>query len=223
MIRLKLLILSIISLNLLILPVYADTVSKITVKELIVKHAKEMGIEPALALSIAKTESGFNHSTKSRYGAVGVFQLMPKTANKLGYNPYKVADNIKGGITYYKMMYKMFGSIELALAAYNAGPGNVKKYNGMPPFSETKKFVAKIMQDYKNFKVNPDPSMIPKQETVEVSNTEEEETVAAAETNTEESLAMVEEKAKQEELAKQEEFRREQRTVINSFLAEQAI
>jgi len=221
MIRLKLLILSIISLNLLILPVNADTVSKITVKELIVKHAKEMGIEPALALSIAKTESGFNHETKSRYGAVGVFQLMPRTANKLGYNPYKVSDNIKGGIAYYKMMYKMFGSMELALAAYNAGPGNVKKYNGMPPFSETKKFVAKIMHDYNNFKVNPDPSMIVKQEEVEVSSNENEE--VAAENNNEESLAMVEEKAKQEELAKQEEFRREQITVINSFLAEQAI
>ncbi|MBR6164057.1 lytic transglycosylase domain-containing protein [bacterium] len=220
MIRVKLLIPLIISLNLLILPAFADTVSKVTVKELIVKHAKEMGIEPALALSIAKTESGFNHSTKSRYGAVGVFQLMPRTANKMGFNPYKVSDNIKGGITYYKMMYKMFGSVELALAAYNAGPGNVKKYNGMPPFSETKKFVAKIMQDYNNFKVNPDPSMVAKQET-EVSNTETAEVQEAQET--EETLAMIEEKQKQEELAKQEEFRREQRTVINSFLAEQAI
>ncbi len=222
MIRAKLLILSIIFLNLLILPADADTVSKVTVKELIVKHAKEMGIEPALALSIAKTESGFNHSTKSRYGAVGVFQLMPRTANKMGFNPYKVTDNIKGGITYYKMMYKMFGSMELALAAYNAGPGNVKKYNGMPPFSETKKFVAKIMQDYNNFKVNPDPSMVAKQET-EVSNTETAEGQETVKTENEESLAMLEEKAKQEELAKQEEFRREQRTVINSFLAQQAI
>ena len=148
MIRVKLLIPLIISLNLLILPAFADTVSKVTVKELIVKHAKEMGIEPALALSIAKTESGFNHSTKSRYGAVGVFQLMPRTANKMGFNPYKVSDNIKGGITYYKMMYKMFGSVELALAAYNAGPGAVDKYGTVPPYGETQNYVKSILANY---------------------------------------------------------------------------
>ena len=110
----------------------ADAVSKVTVKELIVKHSMEMGIDPALALSIAQKESNFCHESRSKYGAVGVFQLMPRTAKKLGYNPYKINENIKGGIAYYKMMYKMFGSIELALAAYNAGPGNVKKYNGIP-------------------------------------------------------------------------------------------
>lgn len=137
----------------------ADAVSTVTVKELIVKHSHEMGIDPAIALSIAKAESGFCHDKRSRYGAVGVFQLMPKTAKKLGYNPYHIQDNIKGGIAYYKMMYKMFGSMELALAAYNAGPGNVKKYNGVPPFTETKRFVSSIMKNYKHMKVNPDPAM----------------------------------------------------------------
>ena len=63
-------------------------------------------------------------------GAVGIFQLMPSTARRMGLNPYSLDDNIKGGIMYYKSMYKMFGSMELALAAYNAGPGNVKKYGG---------------------------------------------------------------------------------------------
>ncbi len=135
----------------------AQAVSKITVKELIVKHSIEMGLDPALALSIAKAESGFCHDKKSKYGAIGVFQLMPATAKKMGYNPYHINENIKGGITYYKMMYKMFGSIELALAAYNAGPGNVKKYNGIPPFQETRKFVSSIMNSYNNLKINPDP------------------------------------------------------------------
>ena len=135
----------------------ADAVSKVTVKELIVKHSMEMGIDPALALSIAQKESNFCHESRSKYGAVGVFQLMPRTAKKLGYNPYKINENIKGGIAYYKMMYKMFGSIELALAAYNAGPGNVKKYNGIPPFKETKRFVSVIMNNYNNLKANPDP------------------------------------------------------------------
>lgn len=134
------------------LPVHA-------IKSLIVKHSVEMGLDPALALSIAKQESGFCHERKSRYGAVGVFQLLPSTAKRIGYNPYRVQDNIKGGIAYYKMMYRMFGSMELALAAYNAGPGNVKKYKGVPPFSETRKFVSSIMNNYKRMKVNPDPAI----------------------------------------------------------------
>jgi len=133
------------------------TVPKVTVKEYIVKHSMEMGIDPALALSIAKLESEFCHEKKSPGGAVGVFQLMPSTAKRLGYNAYYVNDNIKGGLTYYKMMYNKFGSVELALAAYNAGPGNVAKYNGMPPFKETKRFVSSIMSEYNKQKVNPDP------------------------------------------------------------------
>ena len=131
------------------------------IKESIVKHSMEMGVDPALALSIAKKESGFRHELKSPYGAVGVFQILPSTAKKIGYNPYYLNENIKAGLTYYKMMYKMFGSTELALAAYNAGPGNVKKYGGtIPPFKETKRFVNIIMQDYKNMKTNPDPFII---------------------------------------------------------------
>lgn len=135
----------------------AEAVSKVTIKELIVKHSLEMGLDPAMALSIAKAESGFCHEKRSRYGAIGVFQLMPSTAKRMGYNPYHINENIKGGIQYYKLMYKMFGTPELALAAYNAGPGNVKKYKGVPPFNETRKFVASIMNSYNNFKVNPDP------------------------------------------------------------------
>jgi len=131
-----------------------------TVKASIVKHALELGVDPAIALSIARTESGFRHEAKSSHGAVGVFQLMPSTAKKMGLNPYLLNDNIKGGIMYYKMMYKMFGSMELALAAYNAGPGNVKKYNAVPPYAETKRFVNKIMTDYHNYKKNPDPIMV---------------------------------------------------------------
>lgn len=130
------------------------------VKETIVKHSMEMGVDPALALSIAKKESGFKHEIKSKHGAVGVFQLLPSTAKKMGYNPYYLGENIKAGLTYYKMMYKMFGSTELALAAYNAGPGNVKRYGGqIPPYRETKRFVSVIMQDYKDMKINPDPAI----------------------------------------------------------------
>lgn len=128
------------------------------VKATIVKHAIAMGVDPAIALSIARTESGFRHEARSSHGAVGVFQLMPSTARRMGLNPYSLNDNIKGGIMYYKKMYNMFGSVELALAAYNAGPGNVKKYNNsIPPFAETRRFVSKITADVNRQKSTPDP------------------------------------------------------------------
>ena len=142
---------------LLCAPVRAEhSVTK--VKESIVKHSIELGVDPALALSIAKSESGFKHEAKSAHGAVGVFQLMPSTAKRLGVNPYYLSENIKGGLMYYKRMYDMFGSTELALAAYNAGPGTVRRCNRkVPPIRETKRFISKIMTEYRNQKLNPDP------------------------------------------------------------------
>jgi len=138
---------------------YASDIN--TIKATIVKHSIEMGVDPAIALSIARTESGFRHEARSSHGAVGVFQLMPSTARRMGLNAYSLNDNIRGGIMYYKNMYKMFGSMELALAAYNAGPGNVKRYNNtVPPYAETKRFIAKIMTDYNRYKANPDPAML---------------------------------------------------------------
>jgi hypothetical protein len=152
-------ILGIILLTFLVCPcAKADQqISVNRVKEAIVRQSLELGIDPALALSIAKHESKFLHETKSKHGAVGVFQLMPSTARKLGVNPYYMEENIKGGLTYYKKLYQMFGSTELALAAYNAGPGNVKKYNKVPPYSETKKFITRIMTEYNYQKKYPDP------------------------------------------------------------------
>ena len=173
----------------------AEAVSNLSVKQLIVKHSLEMGLDPALALSIAKAESGFCHEKRSRYGAVGVFQLMPSTAKRMGYNPYQLQENIKGGIEYYKKMYKMFGSTELALAAYNAGPGNVKKYNGIPPFMETKKFVSSIMNNYNNLKLHPDPAIAQYKNVLkEISNEISEE-----------------------------DFRMQQEAILKSFLSSQGI
>lgn len=137
--------------------VNAEQISANKIKETIVKQSLEMGIDPALALSIAKHESKFTHEARSRNGAVGVFQLMPSTAKRLGVNPYYMEENVKGGLMYYKRLYQMFGSTELALAAYNAGPGNVKKYNKVPPFTETKRFISGIMTEYNHQKKYPDP------------------------------------------------------------------
>ena len=128
------------------------------VKQNIISQSKAMGVDPAIMLSIAKAESGFNQNARAGNN-VGVFQLSVYTAKNMGINPYDLDDNIKGGIAYYKKMYKMFGSTELALAAYNAGPGNVKKYNGVPPFTETRRFISKIMSNYNKLKLNPDPAI----------------------------------------------------------------
>ncbi len=136
----------------------ASEISENEVKAVIVKHSIELGIDPALGLSIAKTESKFRHNLRSPYGAVGVFQLLPSTARTLGVNPYYLSDNIRGGLLYYKMMYKMFGSTELALAAYNAGPVAVRKQGAVPNVS--KRFVNTIMSDYKYYLNNPDQAIV---------------------------------------------------------------
>ena len=148
-------------LTMLCADVQSATIPEDIVKESIVKQSLEMDIDPALALSIAKKESGFRHELRSSHGAVGVFQLLPSTAKRMGFNPYYLNENIKAGLNYYKLMYKMFGSTELALAAYNAGPGNVKKFGGtIPPYAETRRFVNQIMLEYNRQKINPDPAIV---------------------------------------------------------------
>ena len=121
------------------------------IKQNIINQAKIMGVEPAIVLSIAKTESGFRQDIKSLGGHIGVFQLSPATAKHMGLDPYNVQDNIKGGIMYYKNMLKLFGSMELAVAAYNAGPEAVKRSNNSVP-KHSQQFVSRIMNDYKAYK-----------------------------------------------------------------------
>lgn len=133
----------------------AEAATSHEIKDIIVKTAISMGVDPCVALSIAKQESNFQNHSKNPSGAVGVFQLMPSTARRMGLNPYNLNDNIKGGIMYYQMMYKKFGSVDLALAAYNAGPGNVAKYKGVPPFRETQRFVSNIKTNTKHFQTDP--------------------------------------------------------------------
>ena len=143
---------------LLAMRVEASEVPVNHVKDTIVKHSVEMGVDPALALSLAKAESGYNHKSKSPYGAIGVFQLMPATAKRLGVNPYLLDGNIKGGLMYYKMLYKMFGSTELALAAYHTGPAYVLKHKQPAPCS--RRYVALIMSEYYRLKAHTDPAVI---------------------------------------------------------------
>ena len=121
------------------------------VKQNIIKQAKSMGVDPAIVLSIAKTESGFNQSARGYGGHIWVFQLSHSTAKHMGLDPYNLDDNIKGGIMYYKNMYDKFGSMELAVAAYNSGPEIIRIHNNTIP-KHSRPFVTRIMNDYKNYK-----------------------------------------------------------------------
>jgi hypothetical protein len=108
--------------------------------------AAREGIPPSLFAAVITQESGWNPSAKSPVGARGLTQLMPATAKGLGVtNPDDPVQNLSAGAKYLRMQLDHFGSIPLALAAYNAGPGNVTKYKGVPPFAETQAYVRNIL------------------------------------------------------------------------------
>ncbi|HEY0156091.1 MAG TPA: lytic transglycosylase domain-containing protein [Thermoanaerobaculia bacterium] len=114
--------------------------------------ARAHGVDPRLVTAVARRESAFNSKAVSRVGACGVMQLMPATAKYLGVtNVFDARENIFGGTRYLRTLLDTFdGDLDLALAAYNAGPGAVQKYRGVPPYRETQAYVAAVRSSYES-------------------------------------------------------------------------
>ncbi len=120
-------------------------------KGLIEIKAQKYGLDPKLLAGLIRQESNFNPYAVSHCGAMGLGQLMPETARGLGVvDPFNASQNLDGAAKYLKQMLDKFGSTEKALAAYNAGPGAVQKYGGIPPYSETQNYVRAINKHVRN-------------------------------------------------------------------------
>lgn len=114
--------------------------------------AKQNRLDPALLDAVIGQESGFRPDAVSSAGAVGLMQLMPDTARELGVaDPFDPAQNVEGGAKYLRSLLDRYnGRLDLALAAYNAGPGAVDRFGGIPPYAETQRYVASIMAGYRS-------------------------------------------------------------------------
>lgn len=126
------------------------SVTKAQIENIVSKVAQKYQIDEKLVNAVIRQESGFNPKATSHCGAMGLMQLMPNTAREMGvkdaYNPLQ---NIEGGVRYLSNLLKKYnGNTVLALAAYNAGPGAVDKYSGVPPYKETQNYVKNILANY---------------------------------------------------------------------------
>lgn len=120
-----------------------------TYRPLIEQYAEQHGLDPVLVIAVMRVESCLDRNAVSRAGARGLMQLMPATAHELGVRDiFDPAENIRGGTTYLAQMLKRFNNTELALAAYNAGPGAVERHKGIPPYKETQKYVKRVLRQY---------------------------------------------------------------------------
>jgi soluble lytic murein transglycosylase-like protein len=118
-----------------------------SLQQTVERQARLHGIDPALVSAVIKAESGFNPQAVSSVGAQGLMQLMPATAKSMGVeNAFDPAQNIAGGVKYLAGLLRKFGGDKaLAVAAYNAGPGAVERYNGIPPYKETQQYVQRVL------------------------------------------------------------------------------
>lgn len=115
-------------------------------QELIGQYSRRHGLDERLVRAVIEVESGYDPAAVSSAGAQGLMQIMPGTQKDLGLTqPFDPERNIEAGVRYLREQMDRFGSVELALAAYNAGPENVARYQGVPPFAETQDYVRKVL------------------------------------------------------------------------------
>jgi hypothetical protein len=118
-------------------------------EQLLMNAAVAQGVDAAFVRSVAKVESGLRQDAVSRKGALGLMQLMPGTAMQLKVNPRQEDDNALGGAKYLRQLLLQYhGDSVLALAAYNAGPGAVAKFGGVPPYAETQRYIVRVLNEY---------------------------------------------------------------------------
>jgi hypothetical protein len=114
--------------------------------------ATRHGLDPRLLAALVRAESGFRQDARSHAGAIGLAQLMPGTARGLGVDPHDPLQNLEGGARFLKAMRDKFGSNELALAAYNAGPARVARAGGIPAIKETQAYVPRVLRFYEQLR-----------------------------------------------------------------------
>ncbi|MFM8268940.1 MAG: lytic transglycosylase domain-containing protein [Pseudomonadota bacterium] len=121
--------------------------------------ALRSALDPSLIKAVIQVESNFKSDATSVKGAMGLMQVMPKTAEAQGIRqPYHATENLMGACDYLRTLINRYrGNLKWALAAYNAGPGNVEKYGGVPPFKETQAYVKKVMTIYQKLKKETHP------------------------------------------------------------------
>lgn len=120
--------------------------------EAIDRAARDAGIEPALLAAVVRHESNFDQGVVSHAGAIGLAQLMPGTADWLGVDPHDPHQNLAGGARYLREQLDRFGSVELALAAYNAGPNRVSQAGGIPRIAETQAYVPRVVATWQELR-----------------------------------------------------------------------
>ena len=116
---------------------------------LLSETALAQGMDAAFVRSVARVESGLKQASISKKGAIGLMQLMPGTAKELGVDAFRSDENARGGVQYLRsLLLRYQGDSVLALAAYNAGPGAVQRFNGLPPYLETRRYVVSVLKEY---------------------------------------------------------------------------